>query len=266
MAKEEYLESARTLARCAVNNKKHIIELCKYRERIIKNFSEEIRNTQTEITSAEAVITGTGKKLYVSISRYPQKKDILIKEYESAVRLFSDLEKSSGSSSSSSDSSSSLSSSYPLNRSSSSQVEEDLKPIKKLIQGTPSHIAAHTKYIIGLYKYQERIIKKISENIRKIQIEITSSKVESLKILNTLYNIIDNHPQKKDVVIKEYESALRLFSDTEKSFSSSSSSSDSSSSLSSSYSSDSPILPDSIPSVEVLPTGEQASGKSDSAI
>ena len=57
----------------------------------------------------------------------------------------------------------------------------------------------------------ERIIKKISENIRKIQIEITSSKVESLKILNTLYNIIDNHPQKKDVVIKEYESALRLF-------------------------------------------------------
>ena len=63
MAKEEYLESARTLARCAVNNKKHIIELCKYRERIIKNFSEEIRNTQTEITSAEAVITGTGKKL-----------------------------------------------------------------------------------------------------------------------------------------------------------------------------------------------------------
>ncbi len=134
-----------------------------------------------------------------------------------------------------------------------------------------------------------------------ITIGIIYNRDEISKTLDVLNKLINFHSEESIMIRKEYESTLQQFRDSEKSFSSSSSSSDSSSSLSSSYSSSSSSSSDSTTSeiisspssespislllvessissgssgsvtsgevhIEVLPTGEQASGESDSAI
>ncbi len=79
-------------------------------------------------------------------------------------------------------------------------------------------------------------LKEISEKMEsdkeviRINGEIISARDEISNTLKVLYKLIEAYPQEKDRIMKEYESTLQQFSDSEKSSSSSSYSSSSSSS------------------------------------
>jgi hypothetical protein len=104
---------------------------------------------------------------------------------------------------------------------------------------------------------------KSDKEVIRINREIISARDEISKTLGVLDNLIKLHPEEKDKIMKEYESTLQQFSDSEKSFSSSSYSSESCSSLSSSYSSSSSSSLESM-SLKISPSSLPTSSSSSS--
>ena len=291
MAKEKIDEglkgSVQNLARIVARFEKENIELYNQEERIKKKFQTEKERLNKEIQKLPEYIEVTITQSLLSQFKFELNA---VSHAKSAPEKFG-LEYSSGKVVESSD--------YDKFQTDTQQAVETLK--ERLL--TQQKALDENITYQNLKKQLEKISKEMDlhPEIIKINREVIYNRDEISKTLDVLNKLINFHSEESIMIRKEYESTLQQFRDSEKSFSSSSSSSDSSSSLSSSYSSSSSSSSDSTTSeiisspssespislllvessissgssgsvtsgevhIEVLPTGEQASGESDSAI
>ena len=228
MAKEKsdgILGSAQTLARTVARLTKENIELYNQEKGIKKKFQAEKEQLNKEIQQLPEYIEVTRTQSLLSHFKF---------ELNAVSIAKSDSEK------------------YGLEYSSgkvvqSSDYDKFQTDTQQAVEGLKAKLLTQENALDKNLTYQSLTnqLKEISEKMEsdkeviRINGEIISARDKISNTLKELYKLIEDYPQEKDRIMKEYESTLQQFSDSEKSSSSSSYSSDSSSSLSSSYSSSS---------------------------
>ncbi len=252
MAKEKsdgvhLIRSAQTLARIVARFEKESIELYNQEKRIKNEFQATKEQLNKEIQKLPEYIEVTRTQSLLSQLKFEL---TAVTQAKSTPEKYG-LEYSSGKILESSD--------YDQFQTETQKAVETLEERLLTQQAALNENEAYKT----LTNQLQEISKKMAchPDVIRINKEIISARDKISKTLEVLYKLIKVYPQEKDRIMKEYESTLQQFSDSEKSFSSSSSSSDSSSSLSSSYSSSSSSSSESM-SLKISPSSLSTSGSS----